>query len=262
MFTIGEFSRLCMVTTKTLRHYDRIGLLTPAYISGETGYRYYEAGQFRDMFFIQKCKDYGFTLEETACLLHAPPHKAAARFAVRYEQLKQELVHQQKLLGKIREDIELLQKGIDIMNQETQKVKLVETEPFEIVSVRDVIAVKNFDILYQGMMNVLQRNGLTCEGGIVALYHCEEFDPEHVDAEVGAVVSCAESFTRTVPGGTCAMAVHCGSYSKLGRTYAAIVKWIEKNGRHIAGQPYEKYLNSPHEVPEEELVTEIYFPVR
>ena len=87
MFTIGEFSRLCMVTTKTLRHYDRIGLLTPAYISGETGYRYYEAGQFRDMFFIQKCKDYGFTLEETACLLHAPPHKTAARFAVRYEQL-------------------------------------------------------------------------------------------------------------------------------------------------------------------------------
>ncbi|WP_442872716.1 MerR family DNA-binding transcriptional regulator [Christensenella sp.] len=27
MFTIGEFSALCQVTTKTLRHYDRISLL-------------------------------------------------------------------------------------------------------------------------------------------------------------------------------------------------------------------------------------------
>ena len=29
MYTIGEFSKICQVSVKTLHHYDRIGLLTP-----------------------------------------------------------------------------------------------------------------------------------------------------------------------------------------------------------------------------------------
>ena len=261
MFTIGEFSTLCMVTTKTLRHYDRIGLLTPAHTSGETGYRYYEAEQFRDMFFILKCKEYGFTLEETAELLHAAPHAVAARFAAIYEQQKMEIVHQQNLLAKMREEIELLKKGIDIMSQGTQDVKIVETKPLEIVSARGVIAVRNFDVLYNKMNKILQDNNLQCRGGIVALYHSTEFDPENTDTEVGAIVPQKCAVSRTLPGGLCAMATHLGAYSTLGETYAAIVKWTEDNGYRIINTPYEKYLNNPHEVPEEELVTEIYFPV-
>ena len=58
------------------------------------------------------------------------------------------------------------------------------------------------------------------------------------------------------------MGVHLGAYSSLGETYAAIAKWIEENGYEIADAPYDKYLNSPYEVPEDKLVTEIYFPVR
>lgn len=261
MFTIGEFSALCLVTTKTLRHYDRIGLLAPAYTSDETGYRYYEASQFRDMFFILKCKEYGFTLEETAELLHADSNMVAARFAAKYEQQKKGILHQQNILAKMREDMDLLKKGIDIMNQGTQEIKVVETKPFEIVSARGVIAIKDFDTLYDKMMRTLRDNNLTCHGGVIAMYHSQEFDPESTDAEVGAIVAQKNNFSRTIQGGTCAMAAHLGSYSNLGETYGAIVKWIEDNGYHIAGQPYEKYLNNPHEVPEEKLVTEIYFPV-
>lgn len=33
MYLIGEFSRIGSVTTKTLRYYDKIGLLHPARIS-------------------------------------------------------------------------------------------------------------------------------------------------------------------------------------------------------------------------------------
>ena len=43
--TIGEFSKLCRLTVVTLRHYDRVGLLTPAEIDSATGYRYYHYDQ-------------------------------------------------------------------------------------------------------------------------------------------------------------------------------------------------------------------------
>lgn len=39
MLSIGEFSKLCMVTTKTLRHYDLIGLLKPKELNNENGYK-------------------------------------------------------------------------------------------------------------------------------------------------------------------------------------------------------------------------------
>jgi len=41
MYRIGIFSKLGRVTIKTLRHYDEMGLLTPAHVDEENGYRYY-----------------------------------------------------------------------------------------------------------------------------------------------------------------------------------------------------------------------------
>ena len=40
-YTIGETAKLANVTTETLRHYDRIGLISPCKTDEWTGYRYY-----------------------------------------------------------------------------------------------------------------------------------------------------------------------------------------------------------------------------
>ena len=41
MFTVKQLSKLAGVTSRTLHHYDDIGLLKPSRI-GDNGYRYYE----------------------------------------------------------------------------------------------------------------------------------------------------------------------------------------------------------------------------
>ena len=45
MLTIGEFSNICKVSTKTLRYYAEIGLLEPSEVNPENGYRYYAIAQ-------------------------------------------------------------------------------------------------------------------------------------------------------------------------------------------------------------------------
>ena len=42
---IKEFSLLCQVTVKALRHYEKLGLLRPAEVDEWTGYRYYDYSQ-------------------------------------------------------------------------------------------------------------------------------------------------------------------------------------------------------------------------
>ncbi|WP_294142490.1 helix-turn-helix domain-containing protein [uncultured Sanguibacteroides sp.] len=69
-FKIGEFSKLCQVTVKTLRHYEEIGLLIPFEVDEWTGYRYYDIGQLRQMTRIVYLKRLGFSLEEIAELFN------------------------------------------------------------------------------------------------------------------------------------------------------------------------------------------------
>jgi DNA-binding transcriptional MerR regulator len=45
LMPIGRFSRLTGVGVKALRHYDEVGLLVPAAVDDETGYRFYSADQ-------------------------------------------------------------------------------------------------------------------------------------------------------------------------------------------------------------------------
>lgn len=64
MFKIGEFARLNRVTVKTLRHYERLKLLTPYKVDNFSGYRYYSAQQIHTLNRILALKDLGFSLTE------------------------------------------------------------------------------------------------------------------------------------------------------------------------------------------------------
>ena len=64
MFKIGEFSTLSKTTIKTLRYYDEIGLLKPAYIDEATGYRYYETAQLFKLHQIQSLRQSDVSIED------------------------------------------------------------------------------------------------------------------------------------------------------------------------------------------------------
>lgn len=64
MYQIGEFSHLCNITIKTLRHYDKIDLLKPSYVDEYSGYRYYDEKQINKILEIKKLQKAGFKLNE------------------------------------------------------------------------------------------------------------------------------------------------------------------------------------------------------
>lgn len=63
-YTIGETAKLLGVTTQTLRHYEKIGILEPTHTSDETGYRYYEFNQFHIIDRIKYLQYLGLSLSE------------------------------------------------------------------------------------------------------------------------------------------------------------------------------------------------------
>ncbi|MBC5628897.1 MerR family transcriptional regulator [Clostridium sp. NSJ-6] len=69
-FSIGDIAKIHNVSVQTLRHYDKIGLLTPSYINKETGYRYYSSKDFVIIDLIKQCKSMGLSLDEIKEIIH------------------------------------------------------------------------------------------------------------------------------------------------------------------------------------------------
>ena len=72
MYRIGEFSYLCECTIKTLRHYEKMGILIPKQVDDFTGYRYYSDEQVSIYHNIKMLQEAGFTLKEIKNIFDNP----------------------------------------------------------------------------------------------------------------------------------------------------------------------------------------------
>jgi effector-binding domain-containing protein len=98
-----------------------------------------------------------------------------------------------------------------------------------------------------------------------AIYYDLEMDG--MDVEAGFPVASqleghGEVRAGTLPGGTFCTGSHVGSYEQLATTWEAINTFAAEQGYERAGPSIEFYLNSPEEVPVEELQTIVALPVR
>ena len=64
MIKIGDFAKIFDVSTKTIRHYEKVGLLVPAQVDIYSGYRYFDEENVKRMNEILALKNLGFSLEE------------------------------------------------------------------------------------------------------------------------------------------------------------------------------------------------------
>lgn len=87
-YSVGQMARLSGVSIRTLHHYDDIGLLKPAYTSGN-GYRLYHRPQMMRLQEILFYRDVGLSLSEIADLLNSP-HDAVQRLEQHRGRLEQQ----------------------------------------------------------------------------------------------------------------------------------------------------------------------------
>lgn len=114
--SISQLAAQTGLTSRTLRHYDAIGLL-PASRVGANGYRYYEPPALFRLQRIILLRDLGLGLDQIASILNrpVPPIEALRAHAT---SLKQEQKRISRQLVAIEKTIEALREGKDIMATE------------------------------------------------------------------------------------------------------------------------------------------------
>lgn len=108
------------------------------------------------------------------------------------------------------------------------------------------------------------------QGAMLAIYHDDPrvTSPALLRSDAALVVERDRALPPEVceawiPAGRYACTKHVGPYEDLGATWVRfLTSWLEPSGyRRAPGPAYEHYCNTPAEVSEEELLTELYVPL-
>jgi serine/threonine protein phosphatase PrpC len=87
LLTIGVFARAARLSPKALRLYDELGLLRPAAVDGESGYRFYAPAQLERARLIAWLRRLGMPLARIRHLCDLPTEEAAKEVADYWEQV-------------------------------------------------------------------------------------------------------------------------------------------------------------------------------
>ena len=91
LYSIGEVSRICNVSKKALRFYDKINVISPDHICEDNKYRYYNRETLLLVPVIKYFKQMGFKLEEMKEFLESDTYEVQERgFRKKIDELKQQ----------------------------------------------------------------------------------------------------------------------------------------------------------------------------
>jgi DNA-binding transcriptional MerR regulator len=256
MFSIGDFAQLGRVSIRMLRHYDAIGLLTPAAVDPHSGYRFYTADQLRRLNRVIALKDLGFTLEQVRTIVDDKVDVAELRGMLRLRQAQLEAqmtADAAKLLGV------------------AARLRMIETEGHmstEDVILKDVAAMRVAELnavaasyapehigpvispLYPELFMRLHTAGVTPAGPAIGYYDAYPAESDeaviaHAAAPVGADVAALPGLNvldlPAIP--VAATLVHHGPMDDVMRSEQILARWIEDNGYRPLGYHREVYLD-------------------
>lgn len=267
MYRIGPFSKINRVTVKTLRYYDEAGLLKPAYVDEENGYRYYTSEQLPELHRIIALRQIGFSIDEVLAIQSG--RDVAGSFANRKRELEASIAESKQQLSQITHYLTEMKEG-EAMNYQVVIKELPEVIVF---SKRMVIPDYNayFQVAPQIGEEVKKANpGLQCAVPeyCFVIYHDGEYREKDIDIEFCEAVTTFGRDTETikfkkiaaVPAAACIY--HRGGYDKLGNTYAHVFKWIADNGYVPSENPRESYIDGIwNKEDENDWLTEVQIPI-
>lgn len=263
---IGQFSKMTRLSTKALRLYDEIGLLRPAHVDSDSGYRYYDRAQANRAEAIRILRSVDMPLEEISAILDASdPDTAQQRLLEHRARLVEQLAAQERMLSYLEA---IIQRKEITMSYE---ISTARVEPVNIASVK--LHTKMSEIsanIGQGLGLVAGRltaAGTAPVGMPFVIYH--ELIDQETSGDMEMCMPVAAPFAgddevtgRELEGATVARTLHTGPYEELGQAYQAILAWITEHGHQVVGPPREHYLNDPTTVAPAEIQTRIDFPIR
>jgi DNA-binding transcriptional MerR regulator len=275
MFRIGEFAQIAQVSGRQLRFYDQLGLLRPAHIDAQTGYRYYTIRQLPRLNSILALKELGLSLEQIGPLLEnrISPTELRGMLTMKRAQVERSLEEEETRLRHIESRIAQIDKdgrvgGFDVV------MKSVPPTPFLSLN----CTCENMDEVVRMVRTVAEDGGRQIRPALrdkLVVVARNDRDDEQLDLDIGFSLTRASNANVRIAGDLVlraselpavdmmATVVRPGTNSQSHISFGAVGAWIEVNNYEVAGPCREVFLEPITGLPGfEGALVEIQFPVR
>jgi DNA-binding transcriptional MerR regulator len=275
MFRIGEFAQVAQVSTRQLRFYDQLGLLQPAHVDQQTGYRYYTVRQLPRLNSILALKELGLSLEQIGPLLEKDfsPSELRSMLTLKRAQLERSLQEEESRLRHIESRIAQIDRdgtaeGFDVI------MKSVPATPFLSLN----CACENMDEVVRMVRTVAEEGSRQIRPALrdkLMVVARNDIESDKLELDIGFALTRPSNASVRIPGDfvlraselpaveTMATIVRAGTNVESHRSFSAVGIWIEANGYQVAGSCREVFLEPVTGPPGfEAALVEIQFPVR
>lgn len=275
MFRIGEFAQIAQVSGRQLRFYDQLGLLRPARVDEQTGYRYYSIRQLPRLNSILALKELGLSLEQIGPLLarEMSPTELRSMLTLKRAQLERLLQEEEARLRHIESRIAQIDRegkadGFDVI------IKSTPPTPFLAVT----CICDNMDEAVRMVRTVAEEGTRqikpTLRDKLIVVAR-NDVAAETLDLDIGFSLTRSSNASVRIAGDlvlratelpaieTMATIVRPGTNAESHSSFGTVGRWIEANAYEIAGPCREVFLEPITGPPGfEGAMVEIQFPVR
>lgn len=270
LLSIGEMAKLCRLSIKTLRYFDKTGTVKPAYIDPATQYRYYSKTQLPFILVVRELRLAGYSLADIRKISEITEINQYA--AVLDEKLVQ-IEMQMKKLQKFKQQYTSWKKYLDYLkNTQYDSISVKYLSPRTVLFTRFQSEYEYFALSARiaDIHLLMHDNNLYNNGPIMAVFHDNDrnFDPLDADIEIGIEVLSPKPlnypFIKEIPSGLYASVIHQGRFETLmTEIYPVLHNWIKEHHYQAAGPAIQVYLwpNRFGQHPEN-LITEVQIPVK
>jgi DNA-binding transcriptional MerR regulator/effector-binding domain-containing protein len=262
--TVGEFSRISHLSVKTLRHYHEVGLLEPASINSDTGYRYYSTDQIPAAQVIRRLRDLDMPVAEVKAVVSTSD--AGVRNALisgHLERLENELDKVHAAVNSLRN---LLDSPLTSIAVEYRSITSQRAVGIEEMVDRDEVLAWWYGALGE-LRAATRAQGLRATGPSGKLFASELFQLGHGLATVfipveGNVREIGRLREIVVPQAVLAVLTHHGPLDNIDVTYGRLGAYVSEHGISIEGPLREFYVVGVGDTSDEsKWVTEIGWPI-
>lgn len=245
LIPIGQFARASRLSQKALRLYDENGLLPPALVHPDSGYRFYRLSQLRDATLVSLLRSAGMALAEIRRVLDDP---AVVRIDEYEARLADELDERLRILDYVRRLLK---------EEQMFEVKTKTLGPIRYVSRTANVQVQHLPRHISDTADAL-RAAHPASGPDFVVYHGEV--NEDADGPVEVALPTADG-DHELPETEVAYTIAKGEdteFPAIIGAYDAVAAWAKEHGRELDGPPLE--IN--HCVEGDPFRIEIAWPIR
>jgi DNA-binding transcriptional MerR regulator len=246
-FSIGEASRLCNVSRKTLRFYDEIGLISPDVI-GENGYRYYSRDTLLLIPVVKYYKQMGFKLDEMRDFVNGSTYpQITDTFKHKIEELQAEAVRIREHLISVADWYDLIVEAGVVIETKSVDVGVKYFGEAEMCCLKQPYNSCPKDaIINIEFTNFIESINNEITGPVWR--HFDSWRDKVTDRAASqrmlqkTIRPCAEEHIYRLNRALRLSCYHIGTHKNLGDTYDKMYEWAQRNCYRVADDSYERYV--------------------